>query len=356
MRGTVSLLIVFLMSVSPEASDAPASETASMRREILDSATENQSRLGLKIVVSVDGRPLAKPPRAYPRAGQDIALALAGGAAETIRWYLIFPDLTQYYQNANPPWEANPYKWVGFDTIQYYRVELSEFRGLRQIRPFQKGIEMWPPVRTWLASKGSSRYALDFYKERKGTFWFQVEATRGGVHYRSPGISERTERGLSSRVTRVSIRDGDGFLGFLSSYYNVPGLFGSVLYQSRHHLGVDCADVLMAAWATWRRTTLEKNYNVQMMTRKFKRLQETRVDGGEPRVPIRWHETVRPGDFIAVSYGGKRFHHVGALLEDANQNGLLDAEDLVIHAGPEPLHVSPLGTGVFDGRVRLLKY
>ena len=31
------------------------------------------------------------------------------------------------------------------------------------------------------------------------------------------------------------------------SYCNVPGLFGCVPWQSHHYVGVDCADVLMAA-------------------------------------------------------------------------------------------------------------
>ena len=51
----------------------------------------------------------------------------------------------------------------------------------------------------------------------------------------------------------------------------------------------------------------------------------------------------------------KKYHHVGALWEDANGNGTLDGDDIVIHAGPDPLHLSYLKYGAFDGRVVILK-
>src|SRR5690606_36361115 len=40
-----------------------------------------------------------------------------------VRWYLVFADITQEYQNANKPWEEDPGEWTGFDTIQYLRIE-----------------------------------------------------------------------------------------------------------------------------------------------------------------------------------------------------------------------------------------
>jgi hypothetical protein len=113
----------------------------------------------------------------------------------------------------------------------------------------------------------------------------------------------------------------------------------------------------MAAWAKWRGRALKKNYNVQMMLTRFPRVAEVRVTGGEPDAPLRWGADVRPGDAIAVRYGdvGRKFHHVGVLYEDANQNGLLDGADLALHAGPDPLHFTRMKHGAFDGHVIILR-
>jgi hypothetical protein len=35
--------------------------------------------------------------------------------------------------------------------------------------------------------------------------------------------------------------------------------------------------------------------------------------------------------------------------------GLLDAGDVVLHAGPTPLRFSSLGEGLFDGQVKILR-
>jgi hypothetical protein len=107
-------------------------------------------------------------------------------------------------------------------------------------------------------------------------------------------------------VLRVSIRQSDDLLGHLTAYFNVPGIFGSTPYQVRHHIGVDCADVLMAAHANWQGTTLTRDYNVAMLTEQFPVLLQTTVTAGEPAADIRWGRTVRAGDWLAVKYRGAR--------------------------------------------------
>ena len=104
--------------------------------------------------------------------------------------------------------------------------------------------------------------AAPHYREDVGTFWFQIEVQEGGTTWRSPGLEDGDHRGLSPNVFRVSIRGGDGYLGYAASFFNVPGLFGAVPHQSYHYIGVDCADVLMAARARWKGIPLERDYNV----------------------------------------------------------------------------------------------
>jgi hypothetical protein len=325
--------------------------------ETFDEETDRSHvRRTLKILTSVAGEPFRQRPSSTPVSGQRVALRVAAPRGATVRWYLIFADLSRNYANANPPWEPGAYQWTGFDPIAYHRIELTCFRDARTIVPFAGG-DIMAPVRDWFRARGAGDRADLFYSGDVGTFWFQVEVEQEGVVRRSWGIEDAGERGLSPKTTRISIRGGEGYLGWVSSYFNVPGVFGSVLSQSAHHIGADCADVLMSAWAKWRNRSLKKNYNVQMMLSRFPRVAEVHVESGAPDTPLRWGDDVRPGDAIAVRYGdaGRKFHHVGALYEDANANGVLDGEDLALHAGPDPLHFTRMKHGAFDGHVIILR-
>ena len=145
-------------------------------------------------------------------------------------------------------------------------------------------------------------------------------------------------------------------MGYVTSYYNVPGLFGSIPYQSGNYIGADCADVLMAALARWKGTVLTKDYNVAMVVGTMEKRARRTIAAGVPDTLVRWNAQVRPGDLIAVRYeGSKQFQHIGALYRDANANNVLDADDIVLHAGPFPLCTVRLGDGSFDGEVVVLR-
>jgi len=126
----------------------------------------------------------------YPLKEQQIHLSVKKTPKAIIRWYQIFPDTSKIYKNANHPWEKNPYQWVGFGQIDYERQELTHFRN-----------------------------------------------QKNGHIQKSPGIKDSNERVLSPKVFRISIRNGKGYIGYLTTFFNVPGLFGSTTYQSRHYIG-----------------------------------------------------------------------------------------------------------------------
>jgi len=318
-------------------------------------AAERDVPVRFRIQTSIDGGPWRSRAAIYPLKGQDVALRVKPVPDATIRWYLVFPDLTRNYSNANNPWEDNAYRWKGFDQIDYYRIELTAARGRFEIRPLAAGNKVWDEVLAALRASERDDHRLRFYRPDAGSFWFQAVLEKGGVVTRSPGLEDVDDRGISRKVLRVSVRDGEGFLGYLSSYFNVPGVFGSVLYQSNNYIGADCADVLMAAWSKYRKRPNKKNYNVQMLVGKLRKVAAFDVKGGAPSEDVSWEE-IRPGDFIAVRYeDASRYQHIGALYSDANDNGLFDAEDLVIHAGPDPLHLSKMEWGAFDGHVVILR-
>ncbi len=281
-------------------------------------------------------------PAIYPLRGQAVTLRVEERADARIRWYQVFPVLDELYKNANHPWEDNPYEWVGLDTIDYSRVELTHLEGQWAVRPLDQP----------RADPSGSR----FHQRALGSFWFQavVETDTGTLH--SPGLESNDGRGLSPAVLRVSVRSDEGYLGTLVSFFNVPGLFGSVVHQSEHYIGVDCADVLVAAYHRWKGTPLGRNHNVAMLVDLWPRVLEIDLDQGEPSGEVLWGEQLRPGDVIAVRYAGKKqYQHIGALYQDADSDGRLSGDDLVLHAGPTPLHLSRLEDGGFDGHVVVMR-
>jgi hypothetical protein len=177
-----------------------------------------------------------------------------------------------------------------------------------------------------------------------------------GVKYSSYGIEDNDFRGISPKVFRVSIRESDDYIGYITSFYNVPGLFGSTPYQANNFIGIDCAEVLMSAFSLWKGMTSNKDHNVAMIVKIMKKRAVSTLTGGTPETTIRWNSQIRPGDFIAVRYEGtKHYQHIGALYQDANGNGILDGDDMVLHAGPFPLRTAQLSEGSFDGNVIIVR-
>ncbi|HET8542034.1 MAG TPA: hypothetical protein VFL83_19310 [Anaeromyxobacter sp.] len=262
------------------------------------------------------------------RLGTPVALRVRPVAGGTIRWYRIVPDASRPYNNAVWPWDPGPYRWLGYAKIGYAREELEALRGRWEIAPEAKA----------------------------GSRWFQAEVIEPTGRVRSsPGLERNDARGLSPDVVRVTFREGDDLVGQLTGFFDVPGVFGSVPYQVRNYLGVDCADVLMAAWARANDRPIERDWNVAALVRELPVVAGTTIASGAPAARLRWGEDVRRGDLLAVRYAGwRQFGHVGALYGD-DGDGVLDGEDLVLHAGPQALHLSRLADGPFDGEVKVLR-
>ncbi|MBD3366733.1 MAG: hypothetical protein GF405_01000 [Candidatus Eisenbacteria bacterium] len=317
------------------------------------------SAAGLTIESRVDGGSWSSGSRVVSEAGQELELRVQEVPDATIRWYRIRADLRTRYANARSPRRGGG--WQGHDRIWYVREELRGLRGRWEIAPFRRAIrEHWTDrVRRWLTLR-TWRFPLRFrtwQREDVGTFWFQAEVEREGTVERTPGIESADHRGLSPDVLCVVRRDGDGFLGCLSGFYNVPGVFGSTLHQSRHHLGVDCADVLVAAWSEHTGRPVERNWSVALLVDHLDHVTEFDVKRGRVSPAPPWDETVRPGDLVAVRYRGwATYGHIGALAGDTNGNGLVDAGDVVLHAGPLALAPTLLGKGAFEGHVIVLRF
>ncbi len=304
----------------------------------------------------------------YPLKGQKVQLRVKPVRDSAIEWFQIVPDISVRYHNAGWPWKPNAYQWLGFDKIKYTKKKRFDFQNKWTIELFPGNGPEKDGGRFFDKKDSLVSYILGrlfpsegpgkshFYRADAGSFWFQAVIKKGEKTYATPGMENRDNRGLSPSVFRVSVRSGNDLLGHLTSYFNVPAVFGSIPYQVKHHIGVDCADVLMAAWSRSKNRPIRKDYNVAMLTRKFPRIKKFNIVDGRPDTDIHWKKEIRPGDFLAVKYNkNSRYQHIGALYEDENQNGILDKRDLVLHAGPDPLHFSPLDSGVFDGQILVVR-
>jgi len=278
----------------------------------------------------------------YVDEGKTIRLKFDVNNFKSIKWYQIIPDVGTMYKNANFPWDPNPYKWIGYGKIEYKSVELEQFEN-------QKIITITPDL---LEANRPNGYT--FYRSNLGSFWFKAVATlKNGKVIKSPDAI--TSRGLSPKVFRVSYREDRGYVGMLTTFFNVPALFGSAPYQSKNYIGVDCADSLIAVSAIINKRKVP-DINVAMMVNRLPHQASFEIDKGKPNKTLRWNKDFRRGDFLAVKhYGGSRFSHIGLLYRDANRNGVLDREDLILHTGPLPLDITPLSNGAFDGYLKILK-
>lgn len=303
---------------------------------LLPGASDSHANVVIKSKIEGSAWQCAKA--IYPLKGRKVFLKVDVQGGQSIRWYQIIPDISRLYKNANYPWDKNPYRWTGFAKIKYHRYELKQFRN------------------QWEISPAFFEFPDPGYKRDTGSFWLQAEVYDGKKTMTSPGLRDNDYRGLSPEILRISIRDGEGYIGYLTSFFNVPGLFGSVTYQSTNYIGVDCADAVMAAYSKWKNKPLKKNYNAAAVVQDFPVLYKLRFRGGTPEKKVYWNRDIKEGDLIAAGSSGNRYFHIGALFKDGNRNGFLDGDDIVLHAGPAPLHYSTLKNGGFDGTVAIVRF
>jgi len=311
----------------------------------------------------------AHPGPVQARLGETVELAVAlsgpagsldpgtlpGGAS--IRWLQVIPRLD--HVDLDPPNPGNPSfsnnvlfgpdhgKWLGFDRLEYVTAPLVR-DGAEVTSPTLVVREAEPPA-AGTASPGA------------GSVWFAAEVTLAdGTVVSTPAGGHTDSLGLSSDVMRVSFRTGDDYLGWLSTYFHVPNVFGSggpsdTRHQTERYVGADCADVLVGALRASGRT-----HAVYTSISGLDHLAEATspvlfmdtsgavVDGEGQPFALRWGEEISPGDLLVIDYSDdpanqlpRSWDHIGALVEDRGESGpdgVLDGRDVL-------RHVTALGLG-----------
>jgi hypothetical protein len=257
--------------------------------------------------------------------------------------------------------------WIGFDRLEYFESALEGGGGNSSRGGWALRVRDATPAEPFARHRAADLLPL-------GTMRLTAEIAVGGAKVTAPGADDAPGGMISARVFRYTIRRGDGFLGWMTSYFNIPYLFGSAgkgaRSQAERYIGADCADILVAALRRAGGTRLDYSSVVDLVGRL------RRVGGPVELAPcdsgaatpcpqagprLRFGTSVAPGDLLALDYVGatdlpRAWDHIVAVVEDRGPgggapDGLLGPEDLVADSGSaEGLRFAPLGE---QGRVRI---
>jgi hypothetical protein len=257
------------------------------------------------------------------------------------KWYRVEPR--PHHVLTEPPNPGNPAysnavlfgpdhgKWLGYDRIEYVETPIpgqhADCLVVRRTRPTHAKVDV---------------------NNGLGTMRYKVTLERDGQLLASPGIETVGRTGISPRILRVTFRSGDGWIGYLRGYFNVPNVFGSGGFGRKHqtelYQGADCADVIIGAV---REAGGRMPYTSVLGLRRYTKPVTGRLlmtkDGlhaaeGGPRVTLRFGHEVQPGDLMLIDYYGfegspRSWDHIAVVDRDRGVRGQLDPQDPVLHMG-----------------------
>jgi hypothetical protein len=288
----------------------------------------------------------------------------------TIRWLRVEPRM-QHVALASPnpgdPAFSNAVltgpdhgDWLGYDTLEYETTPLAASRSV--------AIE---PTRVTVSAAHPSDTARDVH-DGAGSFWISAEVDVDGTTLRAPDGASVDRFGLSDHVMRVSFRTSDDYVGWLSTYFNVPNLFGSSGpgddHQTERYVGADCADVLVGArramGGSLPYVSVAGLGQVADTRSEVILLSEDGSMRDEDGAPVRlvWGRDVAPGDLVTFDFVGaaeeallpRAWDHVGALVSD-DGDAVLGPGDLVRHMAHVGLIDQPLSV-MSPVRMRLYRF
>ncbi|TMQ21220.1 MAG: hypothetical protein E6J91_02870, partial [Deltaproteobacteria bacterium] len=215
-------------------SDAPTEARIDQKAELAAVVIGHRGRRRVVLApdgvarVSLDGRSVAAEPLGEVR----------------VQWSTVEPHgfrktpatngaTSEFYSNVSTEPKTFGH-WLGFDHIDYFERVVAPWGAAARI-----------PAAVSSGEDGAQQLP------GLGTVRFKVEVEVAGRAAASPGAEATDTFGVLPAVHRVSIRRGDDFLGWLSSYLLVPEVFGSAgggrNHQTERFTGADCADVLVGA-------------------------------------------------------------------------------------------------------------
>jgi len=172
-----------------------------------------------------------------------------------------------------------------------------------------------------------------------GTMRYKVEFLYNDLKFSTKGKESTNYQGITKDVHRISFRKDDSFVGWLTSFFNLPYIYGSVNSQADNYVGVDCADLIVGAYRK-KGHKISYTYAAGLSNIFSKIVDEKDIslygeDFYNKEGLLKYGKDVNEGDLILF---GK--WHVGTLVEDkSNSKGpfkgksdrILNTYDLMIH-------------------------
>lgn len=192
-----------------------------------------------------------------------------------------------------------------------------------------------------------------------GTMRYQLVATQGDRTIASPGPEAHRGRGsggLADDVFRVSVRRDDSYLGYLTEMFGQPYIWASAgatdaTHESERLEGADCADfVVYGERRLGHRIAYTYTGGLPQVTKLL--AAGTRGDDGVYR-DAHGHPLPfgAPGDIVLFP------RHVGVLVEDRGTPGVLDDQDVMMHALFDTPKEQPIAdSGYADKPVELRRW
>jgi hypothetical protein len=212
-----------------------------------------------------------------------------------------------------------------------------EFLDISPVMRFYRGGVGAPPVVFVERKVGNGwRHRL---AGKPGTYRFRVRARLAGQEVSTPGAGKMTAEGLPG-APRISIREDKGGgdnIDYMTMFFNVAFVYGSVRRQVENFTGADCQDmVIYGLNRTGQRLSYDRHIHAVRRDRMtFDGLidqqgQTYNLKGRRVDVSIRRGDVIRYADFA----------HYAAVYEDRSAkgpaNGKLDLRDRVIQTLGEP--------------------
>lgn len=275
---------------------------------------EDKVRLGLVVEAMVDGK------KVYFSESNDVIIGDKKTEAKpwvygdvTITWYKIETEDSSY----NNWWEG----WFMLDTPTYKETKIKEGKDwsiIADAKPTEK---------------------LKDVNEGLGTMRYKVEMSYDNKKFSTPGKKSTTIQGITGEVHRLSFRKDDSFTGGLTSFFNLPYIYGNTEYQAENYIGIDCADFVIAAYRKAGHNTPYTHvtglYKYSNVIAKEKDVKIRNDDFYHKGNPIIFGKDVKEGDLLIFANS-----HVGVLYKDKSDpdgefkgeaDGILNKYDIMIH-------------------------
>ena len=225
-------------------------------------------------------------------------------------------------------------RWLGYDTIEYHETVVPNATTSRLV-----------------VTRATPTHPNVNIHDGLGTMRYKVTVKGPGFTASSPGEDDLEGHGISRRVMRIGFRHGDDLPGWMTTFFNVPNVFGSGGSHTQHQTdlfqGADCADVIVGALrvagVTLPYSSVKglSSHARPVTPRLFMNAGGVFVFvDGHPGDPVRlaFGTNVRSGDLMLIDYVGpaaspRTWDHVAVVAADVGKAGEFDPEDRVMHMG-----------------------